>query len=316
MLPQTILNNEAIVTKTQYTPGEFAKYANRYLRLNNISTTPDEYYELTKVDVAPIGIPNTEQTYFIKMKDRTVAPLVELTDEGIIRSINIPRSGATEESVSQPIIISSQRLVDPKDFLTEEILMTNSTAKMAELVAKEIYAIRESKNALVRGQAEFMPQDGNQMKMMMEELNMQEASLMAMFVGTYQKEVLTYSVKIAPRDMKKEIAFRFSKKLGVVGNENLGGEPIYITIEDLKSVAIPEDDGKKKVDGIAYNVPGKAFVELTYGKQTLYKAEIPASQFGTTEYLAPVLFNKNSTIQVEFNTSTGGLIKVEREENR
>ncbi len=316
MLPQTVLNIKSIVTKTQYTPGEFAKYANRYLRLNDISTTPEEYYELTKVDVVPVGIPDIEQVYFIKMKDRTVAPLVELTEEGIIRSINIPRLGETEVATSQPIVISNQRLIDPKDFLTEEILMTNSTAKMAELVAKEIYAIRESKNALVRGQAEFMPQDGNQMKMMMEELTTQEASLMAMFVGTYQKEALTYSFNIVPRNMKKEVAFRFSKKLGVVGNDNLGGEPIYITVEDLKSTPIAEDDGKKKVEGIAYNVPGRAFVELTKGKQTLYKAEIPVSQFGTTEYLAPVLFNKNSTIQVEFNTSTGGLIKVEREESK
>ena len=32
--------------------------------------------------------------------------------------------------------------------------MASSTAKMAELVAKEIYNIRESKNALLRGPAD------------------------------------------------------------------------------------------------------------------------------------------------------------------
>lgn len=44
--------------------------------------------------------------------------------------------------------------------MTEEILIAGSTAKMAELVAKEIYNIRESKNSLTRGQADYMPKDG------------------------------------------------------------------------------------------------------------------------------------------------------------
>ena len=35
--------------------------------------------------------------------------------------------------------------------------MSNSSAKMAELVAKEIYSIRESKNALLRGEADNIP---------------------------------------------------------------------------------------------------------------------------------------------------------------
>ena len=43
---------------------------------------------------------------------------------------------------------TQKKKINPRDFLTEEILMAGSTAKMAELVAKEIYNIRESKNAL------------------------------------------------------------------------------------------------------------------------------------------------------------------------
>ena len=40
---------------------------------------------------------------------------------------------------------TQKKKINPRDFLTEEILMAGSTAKMAELVAKEIYNIRESK---------------------------------------------------------------------------------------------------------------------------------------------------------------------------
>ncbi len=316
MLPNTLLDIEATVTEVIYTPGEFAKYANRYLRLNNVSTTPDQYYELNSIKVVPVGIPNPEQTYFIKMRDRSAAPLVELTNDGIIKSINVPydrKSAQQDTNTSQ--VISSVR--NPRDFLTEDILMANSSAKMAELVAKEIYAIRESKNALVRGQADVMPQDGQQMKLMLDALNEQEESLMSMFIGSYKKINQTYQIKISPREVSKEVAFRFSKKLGIVASNNLAGEPVYISITDLKTVAIPEDNkNKKKVEGIAYNVPGKAYVEITMGKQTLYKEEVAFAQFGTTEYLAPLLFNKNSTIKVYFNPATGGLIKVEREEHK
>ena len=72
----------------------------------------------------------------------------------------------------------------------------------------------------------------------------------------------------------------------------------------------------KEMEGIAYNVPGQAMVTLTDGKKKLYEGEIPVTQFGIIEYLAPVLFNKNSTIKVYFDPVTGGLLKVDREESK
>ena len=59
---------------------------------------------------------------------------------------------------------------------------------------------------------------------------------------------------------------------------------------------------------------GKAKIEIKYKHQKLFEDELPVSQFGTTEYLAPVLFNKNSVTQVLFDTTTGGLLKVDRGE--
>ena len=47
-----------------------------------------------------------------------------------------------------------------------------------------------------------------------------------------------------------------------------------------------------------------------------YEGELPITQFGVIEYLAPVLFNKNSTIKVYFDPNTGGLLKVDREEGK
>lgn len=313
MLPKTEIDIVVKANKVTYTPGEFSKYADRYLRLPNVSGDPKEYWELVSVKAVSTGVPDSERTYFVKMKDKTVAPLMELTEDGIVKSINMPLTA--RKAVTAPTAATVQKSVNPRDFLTEEILMANSTAKMAELIAKEIYYIRESKNALVRGQADNMPKDGEQLKIMLHNLDEQENAMTQMFSGTLKKEEKTFTIRITPhKEINKEVAFRFSKKLGVVANDDLAGEPVYISIKDLKTPNVPQEEGKKKIDGVAYNVPGKAQVTLTKGKTTLFNDELPITQFGTTEYLAPALFNKKSTIKIQFNPNTGGLVKVDKED--
>lgn len=319
-LPKTQIELEIKANKVSYTPGEFSKYADRYLRLTDVSADPEVYWELASVKVKSAGVPNTEATYFVKLKDKTVAPLMELTEDGIVKSINVPYSGNTVKKTAATTPASPKK-ANPRDFLTEEILMASSTAKMAELVAKEIYNIRESKNALLRGQADNTPSDGAQLKIMLDNLNIQEDAMTKMFSGTCNKEEKTYTIRITPdKELNNKVAFRFSKKLGVVADNDLAGTPYYISLKDLKTVKIPQEDenGKKKKDleGIAYNVPGQALLTLTDGKKKIYEGEIPVTQFGIIEYLAPVLFNKNSTIKVYFDPNTGGLLKVDREEGK
>lgn len=313
LLPKTEIEIVVQATKHTYMPGEFCKYADRYLRMNNVSADPNIYWTIDKVQTHVAGVPDKDNVYFVKLKDKTVAPLMELTEDGIVRSINIPLNSHTIPATK--ITAAAQEIIDPRKFLTEEILMASSRAKMAELVAKEIYNIRESKNALLRGEADNMPQDGAQLKIMLDNLNLQERAMTEMFSGTLKEEPQTFTIRLTPKEMNNEVAFRFSKRLGIVANDDLAGEPYYISITDLKTPAIPEEDSKKKVDGVAYNVPGRAHVILTGNNKKIFDGELPVTQFGTIEYLAPVLFNKNSTIKVLFDTATGGLIKVDRESN-
>ncbi len=189
---------EVKANKITYTPGEFSKYADRYLRLNKVSADPEEYWELTSVQVKPVGIPDKDNVYFVKMKDKTVAPLIELTEDGIIKSINVPIDKKAAIP-AQSLVPAQKKKVNPRDFLTEEILMANSTAKMAELVAKEIYNIRESKNALVRGQADNMPKDGAQLKLMLDHLDEQEQAMTEMFSGVLNKEEKIYTIRLTPQ---------------------------------------------------------------------------------------------------------------------
>lgn len=316
MLPKTEIEIVLQVTRHVYTPGEFCRYADRYLRLNNVSGEADEYWTLDKIQTRVAGVPDKDKVYFVKLKDKTVAPLMELTEDGIVRSINLPFSGERPQKKAPVATLSNER-PDPRRFLTEEILMAGSTAKMAELVAKEIYSIRESKNALLRGEADNMPQDGEQLKLMLDNLNIQERAMAEMFSGTLLEEPKEIVVRITPKEMTDEVAFRFSRKLGVVSKDNLAGEPYYISVSNLNTPAVPQADAsKKQLEGVAYNVPGQARVTLKQGNHEIFNEELPVTQFGTVEYLAPVLFNKNSTVKVQFDTATGGLLKIDREETK
>ncbi|MCI1647694.1 MAG: DUF4831 family protein [Bacteroides sp.] len=315
ILPQTEIEITVKATRHTYTPGEFAKYAEQYLRLEKVSLEASTYWTFDNIQTEIIGIPDKDNVYFVKMKDKTVAPLIELTEDGIVRSINMPFGTGRKVKVTQPQAENLPQNIDPRKFLTEEILMSNSTAKMAELVAKEIYTIRDSKNALLRGEADNMPKDGAQLKLMLDNLNLQEHAMTEMFAGKVKDEEKTFTFRITPKEMKNEVALRFSKKLGVVDKDDLAGEPVYITLTNLKSITIPPADEKKKgIEGIAYNVPGRGHITLNFQNKILYDTDVPITQFGVIEYLAPVLFNKNSTTKVLFNTSTGGLIKVDRGE--
>lgn len=320
MLPRTEIEIMLQVTRHSYTPGEYCKYAGQYLHLTDVQPDANVTYTLDKVTMRPVGVPDKEHIYFVKLRDKSVAPLMELTEEGIVRSINMPFSGmpkANEQPTDSQTAEAGLVLPDPRNFLTEEILMANSNAKRAELVAKEIYAIRESRNALLRGEADNMPQDGTQLKLMLDNLNLQEQAMTELFAGHVEKTTQYIPLRLPVAETAGEVVFRFSRHLGVVDAQNLAGEPYTLIVSNLNpslNAPLTEEEKKKQVNGVAYNQPGRARVQLTYRDEVLYDQELSVAQFGTIEYLAPVLFNKNSTTKVLFDVNTGGIIKVDRGE--
>ena len=329
MLPQTEIKIEAEATRQHYEPGQFSKYAERYLRLRDVKQEAETSWTLDEVKVNIVGVPDPSNIYFVEMKDRTTAPLMELTADGIVRSINLPFTGDKKTEQPQAKQQEDEALPDPRTFLTEEILMTNSTAKMAELVAREIYSIRESKNALLRGEAENLPKDGAQLQIMLDNLNKQEKAMVQMFEGKVTTEKHHFTKRVTPEEMSNHVVFRFSKKLGFVEADDLAGEPVELSIVNKQLIpeqpAEPEgkssrsiisiltNGNKSAIEGVAYNVPGKADVKLTYQHKDIINTELSLTQFGTREYLADQLFNRNTVTKVLFDVNTGALLKIDRQ---
>lgn len=313
-LPKTQLEIKVTATKMTYTPGELCQYANRYLRLQNVSSQPNEYWELKSVTLQTIGVPDSQKAYAIKLKDKSVASQVELTENGIIKAIN---TTAPQEKVApQTVLPEKAKRVDPRTFMTEEILLAGSTNKMAELIAREIYNIRESKNSLTRGQADYMPQDGAALKLMLNNLETQEKAMTEMFTGFTEQTEQTFTFHFEPeKEIKEQVVFRFSNKLGVLKENDLAGEPVYLSVtnENTLPPANEEEKAKKKMEGVIYNIPGKALVTISKNGKQVISEEVSLTQFGETEVLVDNLFNKKVNTRVIFNPTTGAIVKIDKD---
>lgn len=315
-LPNTVIEIVVEAEKVTYTPGEFCRYANKYLRLNGVSEKPDSYWEIKHIDASLAGVVNPEKGYTVKLKDKSVAPLVQLTEDGLLLAIN--RDDAKIAGKETPKDVPVKPLRSPKDYLGEEILSATSTAKMAELVAKEIYNIRESRNAIVRGQAENMPTDGEGLKLVLKSLEEQDMALTSLFTGTTVREKKYLTIRLVPGEehVSRQVLFRFSRKLGIVGANDLSGAPVYYDMESLTSLPQPDEKMAKKAkrpQGVVYNIPGKALFKVYMGSEIFVETEYPIAQWGNTEVLSNELFNKNATTRVLFDPATGGVVKIDRE---
>lgn len=311
-LPKTKVAVDIIATKVNYQPGEFSLYASRYLRLNNISSQPESHWEIKDIQVRLVGVPDSTKAYIIKVKDKSVASNVELTDKGIVKAINT--TSTEKESAPDYKLEKPELHENVRKYMTEDILMAGSSAKMAELTAREIYNIRDSKNIILRGQAETMPKDGASLQLVIDQLNKQEKALTQAFTGTTDRTDKVFTILVEPNnDAQEQVAARFSTQLGVLPTDNLAGDPIYVSIRNTSTLPMPEEDKKKKNDGAIYNVPGKGNVTVTYQGKKLFDGEMPFTQFGYTEVLVDGLFDKKVNTRVIFNTTTGGILKIDKD---
>lgn len=317
-LPKTAIRVSVLVEKTTYEPGEFCKYAERYLRLNGISQEPSVRYRIVGIQQDSYGIPDTAKAFVVKFNAKTAAANAVLTDDGILLAIN-----AQVKQAQKPVPFkAAQRSasVNPRKFMSEEILAAGSTAKMAELTAREIYDLRENRNMLIKGQADFMPHDGAQMKIMMDQIETQDRALTQLFQGTTIADTTETILYVKPDgSFPRQVLFRLSQKLGIVDADDLSGTPYYISIEDLNTVPATDEEAakaKKKPteSGVYVNVPGKMRSTIFRGNEVLSSKEYAAGQFGKVELLSGELFNKRYTTHLILNPATGGIEKLEAEQ--
>lgn len=315
-LPRTALRI-TVETETETTsPGEYYAYAYRFLRLKDVPTQTIVRQQIKSIKVEPYSLPDSEKAYTIRLKGRTLAPLVRLTRDGILLSVNA-EADELPALPNTPADRPAPRHADARRYLSQETLAAGSKTKMAELIATQIQDVRESRTTLIKGEADNTPKDGAQLKLMLDELEQEATALEELFTGYTTRathySVFTYEPAVADTS---EVLFRFSPQLGVVDAENYAGAPVYIRLQSLEKLPPttpnPDTDKKKaKMEtGVYYNVPARESVVIDFEGQTLFSEEYSMGQFGNVEILSATLFDKKNTFQATFDQITGSVRHV------
>ena len=317
-LPKSSFEITLLVKKTTHQRGDFYTYAQSYLGIADPITENRTLFSLEDIRVVNKGVADKEQSYMIEFRDKSFEPYLTLREDGVIVAVNSEGEVNAENGMVLPE--GERPDLNPHRYFSQETLMAGSTAKQAELVARQILDLRRSRNDILTGEAESMPPDGTAYQVVMDQIDLQEKALTGLFTGTLSIEYLTVNYSVLPDggDIDRRVFARFSERLGAVDADNLAGEPIYLSLRNKTprvETNLPEREMKKLEEklhsGLVYNIPGKADLIIEYKHETLLQEEVDVVQYGSKEVLAKRMFgNMKQPIKVLFYPELGAIRQI------
>lgn len=299
--------------------GIYAQFAEKLLGITDAPQYDETAWTMPGVRLEPLAVADTSKTFHLYCFDRVVSPKFYLTPEGNLWSVNKePEVKSVIETVEESAADNASLTLTPVNVMSEELLKAGSKAKQAEIAARQIFRIRESRLNLLTGEVDNLPADGASFQLVLDNLKAQEDAYMQLFMGTTTLTTTQREFVCFPSAASKEVLFRFSRHFGFVDADDLSGQPFQLTVtvlDDNTKVPVLHDAKGRVLPtpvGVAYNVPGKVAIALEYGGETLGKQELQVAQLGHIEYLPATQFvDKKAPKAAQFNTQTGGLVSFE-----
>jgi hypothetical protein len=247
-LPTTMLKAVVTVEHVERKAGPFYKYAKKYLGTTDVITEDSQSWNLLDAKMYTYGVPYTDNQYLMQFKSNA-STFIMTTMDGLLLSVNT-------ENVQEPEVLpqsekADDSLLDNNNYLKQlpgELLASESTSKRAEIAAQMIYRLRESRSSYALGEADQMPPDGEPLRLIMKQIDEQEAALTALFVGTEKrsKEVTTVDYTPGTDDVTDEVILRLSDYEGVVSKDNLSGSPLYLSMKITEKGELPVNEKARR----------------------------------------------------------------------
>ncbi len=321
VLPATTMQVTLEAGCTESIPGVFADYAKTLLNEEPIMRE-EKVWTLVGAELQCGAQTAGEERFLVQFKNNSPVTM-ELSAEGFPLAVNTENG---RKFVTRPTTTLTAKAATPtilegnvaRQAVTAEMMRATTLSKKAQLAAARIFEIRGIRSAILAGEADGMPQDGQAMRLVLDNLEAQESALTAMFVGTHKTytEVRTYQVSI-PEDNKSNIVVaRLSPSQGLLDADDLSGNPVYISFTDIMKAELPVNEkGVTKTfpkGGLAYRIPGAVNVSLTYqGETILTERDIPVAQLGVVFGLDPSIFtNKKAPGYVQFDPLIGSIVEI------
>lgn len=314
-LPTTVLDVKVTASRTIYEAGPFWQYAEKYIGSNKVIKEDAELWQITDVVVTSRGVANMEKEYQMQFKPGALV-FISVSDNNMLEAINkeVPEVVAKNHRREKPEA-ESLPMDTYLEFVDEDFLSSQSSAKQAQMLAQSLMDVREAKISLSRGTAETMPTDGRQLELMLNSLARQEKSFMQAFTGKSRTEEVSRTYSYTPDEDVSEVLFRFSDFAGFVDKDDYSGDPVNVEVSNIERAELPADDkGETKSipkDAVVYMIPGRATIALTHKGDNLYEETTEFAQFGMEYGVSPALFSdKRSRSYALFNPVTGALKEI------
>ncbi|MGC9151612.1 MAG: DUF4831 family protein [Microbacter sp.] len=313
-LPKTVIVVQIQAVKTIRLVGPYYQYTERYLGTRDVITKNSVQWSVQDVKILTKPVPDEQNTFFIKPDPASSASYVALTPNGLLCGLNVPSetiAAPADHSSATPTPVTPN-LEFNNLILTEDLLQANSIARMAEVAAKQIYNLRDSRISLITGNLDKVP-DGSALKEMLAQMDKSENDLMELFVGKTVTIPTTVTFEIIPaQEVNNEVLFRLSNENGVVGRGDLSGQPYYLNVKDITSPKPSSGADRGGDNALFYRVPGKALITLVDPSgNVIAKSSVTMAQFGAIQALPSSLFGKNQ-VKVHIDPSTGALLSIEK----
>lgn len=335
-LPQTGLHLTVTTRVITETPGPYARYAQHCLGIKEVVSQDNVRHEIVSVQVTPFTQPDPERCFYIQEirpasadKGKTVSSQhslkVTVTSEGILRTVNMDPAAplpAVKEATDCLVTAdqgeqNASRLVAP---MTQEMQLASSTLRMAELAAKQIFNLRETRLALIQGEVEHIPSDGAGLALMLEQLDQTETAYTELFTGSRRENSQVAHFDIIPeKGISRQVAFRFSSQKGVVDKDDLSGRPVYLVfaprhdapltqVRDSIMVERPTKKTPARMEavpvGLYYYQPVQTSFSIIDAGQTFLNGRCCFAQLGDLMFLEAA-----GDIKVELNPVTGAILR-------
>ena len=314
-LPKTALRVHLTIEKQTYTPGQFARYAERYLHLKGVAQQEQISQRIVNCEVSSFGVRDTSKCYSVRLKGKAETAEVRLSEQGTLLAVNDEPLAYSVPTLSAPLTSHLSPLTSHQSLLSSEALAAGSTAKMAEITAQQIQELQERRQQLATGEADEMPQDEQQLRLMLQEIDRKCSQLMTHFTGTVRRDSSEHILTLCPdKEINHQVLFRISRRLGLVDKDDLSGIPYYIDLKNLSPAEHPVPENKKPV-GFYVNVPGMAQLTISQDDQTLAQFQVPLAQFGFTELRDGDLFRRYVT-HLQLHPATGAVVRQQVEQEK
>lgn len=319
-LPATKVRVDVTVEKTISKVGPFYRYSQKLLNVTDVVTEDKVEWKIRDVSISTYGVPDDNKRYVINYSGSNVAPLLNVTPDGVLYGVNSSEKVNAERTLVNNDYTPLPDLADVNFNavpMLEKQLVKTSTAAMAEEAANFIYKVRKRRFKILASDYEVLPPDGQAYQISVKELNELEHSFMELFVGRQEHYTTTRSFYIEPDrlSVNSNVLFRFSSVKGVVDKMDVSGAPVYIEIVNQEETKLPDApviSTKEQVrNGLYYCKPGKATIKLIDRNKLIKEQEVFLGQYGQIISLpASVLEEENVCIKLD--ERTGALKSIER----